>query len=410
MNSEEVIIPHLRRLDDHRQTMIDLLVQWAEINSGSRNLHGLERMLALLDNEFRVLGGDHEIIELDRVEVVHPDGRLSREPLGRALRITKRKDAAVRVFLGIHYDTVYGADHAFQHCERLNSERLQGPGVADAKGGLVVMLKALEALEQSPWAQNLGWEVLINPDEEIGSPGSTALLTEAARRNHLGLVFEPALPNGSLVSSRKGSGNFFAVIRGKAAHAGRNPEDGRSAINALAEFIVRLNQAFRENQDVTINVGTVSGGGPLNIVPDLAVCGFNVRLASSEAQAHAESALATLTADTNSLDGISMTIHGRVTRPPKSLDKGTLGLLERLAQCGKQLGLHMTWAPTGGASDGNILAAAGLPTLDSLGVRGSNLHSPDEFMFVDSLAERAKLVALLLMTLAAEGFPSRNTF
>jgi glutamate carboxypeptidase len=394
--------PHLHWLAHQQQIMTDLLIRWAEVNSGSRNLPGLDCMLDLVDAEFRVLRGDREIIELDPAEVVHPDGHISREPLGRALRIRKRGDASFRVFLGIHYDTVYGPDHPFQKCERLDRKRLRGPGVADAKGGAIVMLKALEALERSPRALNIGWEVLINPDEEIGSPGSAVLMAEAAQRNHLGLVFEPAFPNGTLVSRRKGSGNFFSIIRGKAAHAGRNPEEGRNAINALAAFIVRLNRTFGREPGITCNVGSISGGGPLNIVPDLAVCGFNVRVATVDDQKRAGAALEALKEETNAAEGISMSVHGKMTRPPKPLDRPTLALMERLEDCGRELSMHLNWTSSGGASDGNTLAAAGLPTIDSLGVIGGNLHSPEEFMVLDSLTERATLVALLLMRLAEE--------
>src|SRR3989304_2280040 len=130
-------------------------------------------------------------------------GKGIRKPLGNALSIRKRSTAPLRIFLGAHMDTVYPADHPFQKAVRVDQNTLRGPGVADSKGGLVVMLKALEALERSPYAQSVGWEVLINPDEELGSPGSAPLLAQAAKNTHLGLVFEPPLPDGALVGARK---------------------------------------------------------------------------------------------------------------------------------------------------------------------------------------------------------------
>jgi len=393
--------PHLSWLDGQRSAMIDLVRLWADQNSGSRNLLGLEKMLSLLQAGFAVLGGAMEIKELPPETLVTPEGMVHRMPLGKALRIKKRPDAPAQVFLGIHYDTVYAADHAFQRCEPPDENVLRGPGVADAKGGLAVMLKALEALEASPWKENLGWEVLLNPDEEIGSPGSAHLLAEAARRNHVGLVFEPAFADGSLVRARKGSGNFHVVIRGRAAHAGRDPQSGRNAINALAQFIVELNALFAGEKGIIVNVANVKGGGPANMVPDLALCTFNVRVETAEDQRKVRAGVAALTAKIDALDGIFMETYGGFGRPPKLFDDRTSALYGQVAQCAHELGIPIKWVDSGGASDGNILSAAGLPTIDSLGVRGAHLHSPEEYLALDSLTERARLTALLLMKLAS---------
>ena len=129
-------------------------------------------------------------------------GSAVREPLGKALLIRKRPEAPLRLLLCCHTDTVYPSDHPFQKSVRIADNILRGPGVTDAKGGLVVMLLALEAFERSPWSAKLGWEVLINPDEEIGSPGSAPLLIQAAKRNDLGLIFEPSFPDGNLAGAR----------------------------------------------------------------------------------------------------------------------------------------------------------------------------------------------------------------
>ena len=182
-------IKHISWLDDHQESMIELVIRWANVNSGSRNIPGLDRMLGLLEEAFGILGGDREIIAFQPVNLVTPDGGFVREPLGKALRISKRPGAAKQILLGIHYDTVYGADHSFQHCERLDENRLVGPGVADAKGGLAIMLKALEAFEKSPWAEHLGWEILLNPDEELGSAGSAGLWAEVAAKKLAGPDF-----------------------------------------------------------------------------------------------------------------------------------------------------------------------------------------------------------------------------
>jgi len=393
--------PYLDWIDSRQDHMVARLVEWAEINSGSYNLEGLERMLSALSAAFQGLGGRMERIELAPHTVVDMDGRAVEWSLGSALSVRKLRDERPRVFLCIHMDTVYGVDHEFQRCSREGENRLCGPGVADAKGGIMVMLTALEALERSPWADGVSWEILLNPDEEIGSPGSAPLLEQTARDNDIGLAFEPALLDGSLVGERPGSGGVVVVMRGRAAHAGRDPHLGRNAINALAEFIVELNTFPAAHPGSIVNVGTIKGGGPVNIVPDLAVCRFNVRVSSDETRRTFEVFLAELASKFNAMDGISIEVHGRFARAPKPVEGRTVQLMERVVACADELGLPLQWRPSGGASDGNNLVAAGLPTVDSLGVRGGSIHSSDEFVFVDSIAERARLTALFLMKLGA---------
>jgi glutamate carboxypeptidase len=388
-------LPYLQRIEQQRDSMIDLLTRWADTNTESHNLSGLAKMISMLEDAFSVLNAKAQRIDI----VAEPWGSAEEQPLGQALVLRKRPDAAARVFLCCHMDTVYSPYHPFQKCGPVEGGMLRGPGVADAKGGIIVMLKALEALEDSPWAQGVGWEVLINPDEEIGSPGSGALLVEGARNNDLGLVFEPSLPDGNLVGDRKGSGNYKVTVRGRAAHAGREPHMGRSAINALARFIVELNEASENG--ITINVGYVEGGGPVNVVPDLALCRFNVRVMTMEDQVYFEEHVDGLVKEFNRLEGISLELEGRFARPPKPLDGKTVLLLDHISKCGKDLGLDIEWRASGGSCDGNNLAAAGLPTVDSLGVTGAGIHSADEYVLVGSLVERSQLTALLLMKLAS---------
>jgi glutamate carboxypeptidase len=400
--------PYLSWIDSQHQRMVSLVTRWANINSGTYHLAGLHHLLTPIQLEFGSLNADSvEHLPLAPHRKIDSRGNLIEVPLGQALRFRKRVDAPRQVFLCIHMDTVYPEDSPFQQTTLLDSNKLRGPGVTDAKGGIVVMLVALECLERFLAAPDvppgllLGWEVLLNSDEEIGSPGSSRYLLEAAKRNHLGLLFEPALPDGALVSERKGSGNFTVVVRGRSAHAGRNPQDGRSAIVAAAQMILSLHDLPRQLPGLTINVGQVEGGGALNMVPDLAIVRFNLRLpphgiSSASAHEHLERLVGSF-----NRDGIVVELHGGITAPPKSIDSKFATLMEQIAGCGKELGLDLTFRPTGGTCDGNRLAAAGLPCVDSLGPRGDHIHSPDEFAYLDSLTERAKLTALFLMKLAA---------
>jgi glutamate carboxypeptidase len=395
---------YLDWIDTQAGAMADRVSRWASVSSGSRNLPGLANLLGMLREDFASLGGEAEEVELPPREMIDSAGRVIEEPLGRALAIRRGPEAPLRVLLVGHMDTVFGADHPFQDVVRAEANVLRGPGVTDAKGGLAVMLTALEAFERSPWTEGIGWEVVVNPDVELGSPGSAGFLARTASSNHLGLVFEPAHPDGALVGARKGSGNYAVVVRGRTAHAGRNPEEGRNAIHALAEFIVALKAINGAGEGIRLNVGVVEGGEAVNVVPDLAIARFNVRVGSIDDQARFQDHFDRALADANQRDGISATVHGGVSRPPKPVGAPTLRLLQALAACARSLGDELTWRDTGGVSDGNLLGAAGLATADGLGPRGGGMHTSEEFLFLDSLTDRARLVARFLMGLGANEF------
>ena len=392
---------YLNWLDSQYEQMCRLVEAWSGINSWSGNVPGLEKMLTALGKEFAALGGDSEVVDLPPEPVKALPAGQSEYARSKALRIRKRSTAPLRVLLCGHMDTVYPPDHPFQESSRIDAGTLRGPGVTDAKGGLVVMLYALRAFERSPWTGNLGWELLITPDEEIGSPGSVHLLHKAARENDLGLVFEPCFNSGDLVGDRKGSGNFTVIVRGKAAHAGRDPHLGRNAISALAWFIVVLNAFASTQTGLTVNVGFLEGGGPVNVVPDRAECRFNIRVKAQKDQQLVEDFLTRITDGVKLIDGIALDLSGGFSRPPKPVDATTRRLFTHIIRCGRFLNLSLQVRASGGACDGNNLAAAGLPTIDSLGPRGGEIHSSREHLYLDSLVERAKLSALLLMKLGS---------
>jgi len=394
--------PYLESLASQAQRMSDLVVEWVKIPTPSYDLVGLAHFNEKIKTAFAPLNATVEELDLAPQKVVDSAGKLGEKKLGKALRFRKRPVAKLQVFLGIHSDVVYGVESTVTPTLRLENGKLFASGATDAKGGLVIMLKALEAFEASPFAENVGWEVLINPDEELGSPGSKPYLVEAAGRNHLGLLFEPALSNGNLVGARKGSGNFAAVIQGKAAHAGRDPHLGRNAIHALGHLIVELELYGKNNPGININVGKIEGGGPLNRVPDLAIARFNLRVTDFAQQVRAEKFLSQLSLDYSSRYDIRLEITGGFSSPPKPLTPKNVVLLQLIQNCGKDLNLNLAWEESGGVSDGNKLAAAGLVNVDTLGAVGGNIHSPDEFLILKSLVERSQLTALFLMQLKPE--------
>ena len=385
-----------------RATMLAQVEAWAAINSGSRNLAGLGAVATVLADAFASLGGVVTRVPAAVVDSVDGGGRVVALAHGDNLHIVKRPDAPVRVLLTGHMDTVFAVDHPFQSLRWIDAETLNGPGVADMKGGIAVMLAALGALEASDFVANIGWEVVLNSDEEVSSPGSAPLLAAAAKRCHLGLTFEPALPDGTLAGARKGSGNFSAIVSGRAAHAGREPENGRNALLAAADLALRLKALTAV--DLTVNPAKIDGGGPNNIVPDNAVLRWNMRPSTPDAEARALAAIDALVTEVAMAHEVIITVHGHFARPPKPLDANQARLFELVRDCGAALGLAIGWRDTGGVCDGNNLAATGLAVVDTLGPRGGAIHSADEFLCVDSLVERAQLAALVLMRVAQTGW------
>lgn len=376
----------LADLAHQTSAMLERVERWSAINSGSHHVAGLDAMRAALRADFAPLG------QLE--EIALGDGRY-------ALRLRRRPEAPRRVLLGGHYDTVFGPEHPFQQPRR-DGDLLRGPGVADMKGGLCVLLAALTAFEASVGPDcPLGWTLFFNPDEEIGSPWSRPRWVEEAGQHDFGLLVEPALPGGKLASARKGSGNFEVRATGRAAHAGRDPHLGRNAIRALADFVCALDALNGQREGLVVNVGRIEGGGPLNIVPDRASAGYNVRTVVPEDETWTAAAVADLVAELNERDGIRVEVSGEFASPPKPASPASDAIIAELQRCGAQLGLDLGAAPTGGACDGNKLAAAGLPNIDNLGPRGGGLHSADEHLVIASLPERAQLLCAYLLSKAA---------
>ena len=397
-------------LETQAGVLLDRLVDWASLNTGSTHLTGLAEMLGRVESAAAALGGEARRVDLDGHTAVDDAGRTAERRYGQALHVRKHPQADRRVFLCIHTDTVFGPDHPFQAVAR-DGGVLRGPGVADAKGGLVVMLAAVEALERSQYAGRIGWDILVNPDEEVGSHGSNGLITELAGQNDLAMLYEPALPDGTLVGARKGSGNFAIVVRGQAAHAGRDFDRGRNAVVAAARLAQRLDEANGQSDGLTLNVGKIAGGGPANVVPDTAVVRYNIRYHTAAQRAWVASAVADAVAEIDAMDGLSTRCFGGFGAPPKPVGPGSAALQGIVERCAAGLGLPaVRWRDTGGVCDGNRTAALGVPTIDTLGVRGGAIHSDREFMEIDSLVERAKLSALLLMRLASgeEAWPPRD--
>lgn len=379
--------------------MLDQVQAWAAINSGSRNLDGLETMAGLLAGAFSRLPGSLTLVDAAPVQTVRPDGQTAPLDHGRNLHLKVRPEAPLQLLLTGHYDTVFAADHPFQEVFWREDGVLGGPGVADMKSGIAIMLAALEAVEESPLAERIGYEVVLNSDEEVGSPGSAALIAQAARGKRAALTYEPsALPDGTLAGARPGSGNFSIVVRGRSAHAGRNPEEGRNALLAAADLALRLSQARAPG--LKVNPAKIDGGGPNNVVPDHAVLRVNLRPTTPEDQDHAQRLIDATVAAVAAEHDVRIDVHGGFGRPPKPMTPEAQRLFELVRDCGRDLGQTIGWRDTGGVCDGNNIAACGVPVVDTMGARGGSIHSSEEFLIVDSLGERAALSALTILRLA----------
>jgi glutamate carboxypeptidase len=381
--------------------MLAQVEAWAAINSGTRNLAGCATMAGLLGDAFAALPGHVALVPAAPAESVAADGAVTPLAHGDHLRVTVRPGAPFQLLLTGHLDTVYPADHPFQALTKLDDNTLNGPGTADMKGGLAIMLAALQAVEASPLASRIGYDVIVNSDEETGSFSSAALLARAARGKHAALTYEPALPDGTLAGARGGTGNFSIVVHGKSAHAGRNPDEGRNALVAAAALAVRLAEA--KAPGLSVNPARIDGGGPNNVVPDLAVLRINFRPADAAAITRAQIAIDQAIAVIAVKHDVRIELHGGFNRPPKPIDAGAAKLFGTVEDAGSDLGLTIGWRDTGGVCDGNNIAACGVPVVDTMGARGGAIHSPDEYLLIDSLPERAALSAVTILRLAEKG-------
>jgi glutamate carboxypeptidase len=384
-------------LPSRRAEFVALLERWANLNSGSDHAAGLARMAAALQQTFSTA------FPTATLEILDADAPGYNPPGVKALRYRLRPTAPLQVLLCGHYDTVYGASDPFQSCRWLDADTLNGPGVTDMKGGLVTLLAAVQAFEQTPHAARIGWEILLTPDEETGTHGTRHLFEAAAKRNHFGFVFEPARPSGDIIHSRKGTGGAIVTCHGRAAHAAKIPNDGRSAILGLAAFALAAAKIPRELPGTLVNVGNIKGGSPAtNVVPDHAVAELDLRVTQMSDEPQLFARLRALATEIGAAYEVKFDLKLWLNRPPKENHPTEAALFPEFQRAAGDVGLKpFTWVHGGGASDGNFLGAAGLPCFDGIGPEGDHLHSAREYCRVATIAPRAANVALFLHRLAA---------
>ena len=376
------------------ETHIDRLRSWCNQNSWSLDTPRLQSMADRLCEDFSLAGVEFEQIDLPALKLLGDEESWIEQPTGPALVWHHNKSASRRLLLMIHYDTVYPFGSEPSKCQ-IDAGNMIGPGTADAKGGIAVIALAVEAMLKFELADDAGVSILLNPDEEVGSTASREMMRQMASEFDAALLFEPTLPSGSLVAARKGSGNFSLVARGRSAHAGRNPDEGRNAIVHLSRMIEPLTALHDPDGGVLLNVGRIAGGGPLNRVPDHAVLQLNTRVVDQGLLERVEKTLADLAGEFTR-DDYRVTLNGMFSSPPKPVTDEIVALQQLVESAGKKAGREITWQDTGGACDGCKLAAFGLPNIDTMGISGGNLHSPTEFCRIDTLVPAAHTVAAFI--------------
>lgn len=387
----------IERLESAKSDMIAQTVSWSEVNTGSTNVKGLREFAPVLAEAFSSLDAHLELQNTDPIEHVSSSGHLEEMETGPIVRIKARPEAPIQIILSGHYDTVFPPEAGFNSVSDLGGDRLNGPGLADMKGGLRIMLEALKVFEAGPFKDRLGYQIVITPDEEIGNFASAAALKEAASSGaHIGMTYEPCMENGAMSGGRKGSAVYDVVFRGRAAHAGRSHAEGRSAISAAAEFVLGLENLNGRFDGVTINTGKIDGGNAVNIVPDLAIVRFGARAPDETAANWANNEISKLLAKTLQRDGITGHQHGGFYRPPKPRNAAQQALFDAVSGTGQAIGLDLEFIDTGGVCEGNNIFAAGVPNVDTLGVLGGRIHSAEEFVDTNSFTKRGALSVLLL--------------
>jgi glutamate carboxypeptidase len=372
-------------LSGHEREMIGFLEALVNQDSGTYDRAGTNRVGDVLAGSLADLGFAVE--------------RVAQPEFGDHLVARRPGDGRGRSLLCVgHMDTVFSAGTAAARPFRVEGERATGPGVVDMKGGLTVLIFALRALAAtgSQPFQKLGCSVAVNSDEEIGAPTSRGIFEDLAARHSAAIVLEPARPNGECVIGRKGVGHYRLEVFGRQAHAGSQPELGINAIWELAHKICAMQALSDAERGTTVNVGVVRGGERPNVVPDRASAEVDLRI-WTVAEADRVTAAFRAIAERATVPGATAALAGEISSPPWQTGEGTRRLLGLLNEAGSSLGLSFAGVTTGGGSDGNRTAQI-IPTLDGLGPVGSKMHSPEEYLEIPSLLQRAALLALFVET------------
>lgn len=365
--------------------MLATLRRWVQCESPSYDGAAVSRMARLAADEIRAMGGEVELLA-------------GSQGFGDCVRARFAGPGAPEagILLMGHLDTVHPIGMLNDMPWREENGRCHGPGILDMKSGLVLALAAIAALQQAGLTPPLPVTLLFNSDEEVGSPSTRSLVEAEARRHHYVLIPEPARRSGGVVVGRHAVARYKLVTRGRPAHAGLRLNEGRSAIQEMAHQVIAIDRLSQP--DCTFSTGVIRGGQWVNCVARECEAELLSVSTSEAALARGRQALADLRP---TAPGTDIELVPGAVRPFWHTGKGDLALFEIASRIATDLGFELPGETSGGGSDGNFTGAMGIPTLDGLGARGDFLHTRDEYIEIDSLAERGRLMAGLLMTLGA---------
>lgn len=364
----------------HQEAMIHTLQQLVELESPSNERAAVNTVGDFLTTVFGALDAGVE--------------RLPQVAFGDHLRVTWGQGDRQVLLLG-HMDTVWPVGEAERRPFSITQHMATGPGIFDMKGGLVIGLYALQTLHRLGLTPAHRVVLLLNSDEEVGSPTSRPLIEEEARRSDAVLVLEPSR-EGALVTWRKGVGRFELEIHGQASHSGAAHDQGVSAVEELAHQILCLEAMTDYDRGTTVNVGVVEGGSRVNVRPASAWANIDLRVTTTREGRRMAKAIRELRPVNRAT---TLIISGGINRPPWETSPTSEALFERAQRLGKARGLNLWPAGSGGGSDGNFTAALGVPTLDGLGAVGNDAHALTEWVDLASLPRRSALLAELLLDL-----------
>ena len=370
-------------LEQQRGALEGLVAELVRLDSHTRDAAGVERVVALLEEELAAMDLATE--------------RIASPPFGPHLAFRGPAHGAP-VFMVGHTDTVFppGTFTGW----RVEGEFGHGPGAFDMKGGLAVMLFGLAAAHRAGLLARVPVAGLLVSDEEVGSPSSQPHLRRLAAGARAALVFESGRSGDLVVTQRKGTGSVLVVARGVAAHAGNEHEKGRSAVWSLARFVDAAQRLTDYARGITVSVGTFHGGTSKNTVPEHAECEVDLRfLTVADGERLVEALRAACAAA--ALEGTTLELSPASWRVPLVRTPASAALAEAYGFCQRQSGLSAGEAPlVGGGSDACTTGAIGVPSIDGLGPRGSGYHTRDERVALDSLVPKAQALLRYLGRLA----------
>jgi glutamate carboxypeptidase len=387
-------VPDIQRIrqasQDHLDVYLDDLHALVDVDCGTYVPDGVNEVADLMEKRFASHGWAVE-------RIIHSPGTDGQRygDIVVARLAGSRKPGGRRVLLVGHMDTVFPAGTAPARPFRTERNRAFGPGVSDMKGGLLAGLYAVSALQSLGFGDFDSVTYVCNPDEEVGSPFSGPVILESARQADVCFVLEGARENGDIVSARKGVQDVRIRYIGRAAHAGVEPERGRSATLQAARTTIALHELNERWPGVTVNVGVIQGGIRPNVVAERCELHVDVRGPTARSFEEALAEVDRLVRATTVPD-VGVEVESLSGFPPMEKTDAIARLAERAMEIAAELGFELNDAATGGASDANPIAGIGVPVLDGLGPIGGGDHSPGEWLDLDSVVPRMALLAALI--------------